>query len=153
MYSSWFCIGKSTQSCHYYTSFESFSNQRKLMVFHWSLSDSKSPQVSRTLLSILADLNNTVVWMISDRPPNSYSTSFLSKLLGTVPSVPITTGITITFMFNIFISRRSRIFCIVRDRRRQTETKGGKYRLLYSYLPTPIYQPLRSGRIWHKVHF
>ena len=31
------------------------------MVFHRSLSDSMSPQVSRTLLSILADLNNAVV--------------------------------------------------------------------------------------------
>ena len=30
------------------------------MVFHWSLSDSKSPQVSRTLLSILTDLNNDI---------------------------------------------------------------------------------------------
>ena len=38
------------------------------MVFHWSLSDSKSPQVSRTLLSILAVLNNAVVWMVSTRP-------------------------------------------------------------------------------------
>ena len=28
------------------------------MVFHLSVSDSKSPQVSRTLLGILADLNN-----------------------------------------------------------------------------------------------
>ena len=26
------------------------------MVFHWSLSENKSPHVSRTLLSILADL-------------------------------------------------------------------------------------------------
>ena len=34
-----------------------------MMVFHWSSSDSKSSQVSRTLLSILTDLNNTVVWM------------------------------------------------------------------------------------------
>ena len=31
------------------------------MDFHWSLSDSKSPQVSRTLLNILAVLNNVVV--------------------------------------------------------------------------------------------
>ena len=37
------------------------------MVFHWSLGDSKSPWVSRTLLSILADLNNAVVWMVSTR--------------------------------------------------------------------------------------
>ena len=38
------------------------------MVSHWSLGDSKTPQVSRTLLSILADLNNAVVWMVSTRP-------------------------------------------------------------------------------------
>ena len=31
------------------------------MVFHWSLSDSKSPHVSRTSLSILAILRNAVV--------------------------------------------------------------------------------------------
>ena len=49
-------------------SFESSSHQRKLMVFRWSLSDSKSPQVSRTLLSILAGLNIVVVWMVSTRP-------------------------------------------------------------------------------------
>ena len=36
-----------------------------IRVFHWSLSDSKSPQVSRTLLCILAVLNNVVVWMVS----------------------------------------------------------------------------------------
>ena len=41
--------------------FENFSHPHQLMVFHWSLSDSKSPQVSRTLLSIPGDLNSTVV--------------------------------------------------------------------------------------------
>ena len=35
------------------------------MVFHWSLSDSKSPQISST---ILADLNNAVVWTVSTCP-------------------------------------------------------------------------------------
>ena len=34
------------------------------MVFHWSLSDTKSPQVSRTRLRILAALSNAVVWII-----------------------------------------------------------------------------------------
>ena len=33
------------------------------MAFHWIMSESKFPQVSRTLLSILADLNNAVIWM------------------------------------------------------------------------------------------
>ena len=37
------------------------------MDFYWSLSDSKSSQVSRTLLNILVDLNNAVVWMFSSR--------------------------------------------------------------------------------------
>ena len=52
----------------------SFSYKRYLMVFQWSLSDSKSAQVSRTLLSILAILNDVVVRMVSvfllfQRPP------------------------------------------------------------------------------------
>ena len=47
--------------------FESFSHQRYLMVLHWSLNDSKSPQVFRTFLSILADLNNAIVWMVTTR--------------------------------------------------------------------------------------
>ena len=38
-----------------------FSHQHKLVLFHLSLSDSKSPQVSRTLLNILADINIVVV--------------------------------------------------------------------------------------------
>ena len=41
------------------------------MVFHRSLSDSKSPQVSRTRLRILAVLNNAVIWIVSTRPPTS----------------------------------------------------------------------------------
>ena len=46
----------------------SFSRQRKLMVFHWKLSDSKSPRVFRTFLSILVDLGNVVAWIVSARP-------------------------------------------------------------------------------------
>ena len=60
---------------YYYLLFESFSYQRLLMFIHWSLSDSKSPQVSRTLLSILTDLNNVVVWTASTRPVISKSFS------------------------------------------------------------------------------
>ena len=43
------------------------------MVFHYSLSDSMSSQLSRTLLSIMAVLNNAVVWMVSTRPSASKS--------------------------------------------------------------------------------
>ena len=74
------------------------------MVSLWSLIDSKSPQVSRTLLSILADLNNTVVWMVSTRPLISKSTSPCTSLLLTVSRASITIGITVTFMFNSFFN-------------------------------------------------
>ena len=34
------------------------------IVFHWSLSDSKSSQVSRTFLNILTNLKNSVVSLL-----------------------------------------------------------------------------------------
>ena len=74
------------------------------MVFHWSLSDSKSPQVSRTLLSVMAVLNNVLVWMVSTRPPTSKSSSPFSNPLVTVPKAPITIGIIVTFMFHSFFN-------------------------------------------------
>ena len=73
------------------------------MVFHWSLSDSKSPQVSRTLLSILPVLSNAVVWMVSTRPPTSKSSSPFNSPLVTVPNAPIKIGIIVTFMIHIFL--------------------------------------------------
>ena len=72
------------------------------MVFHWSLSDSKSPQVFKTLLSILLDLNNVVVRMASTRPPTSKSSSPLTNPLVTVANALITIGIIVTFMFHSF---------------------------------------------------
>ena len=81
---------------------ESSLYQRYLMVFHWSLSDSKSPQVSRTLLSIVVDLINEVVWTVSTRPVSSKSSSLYSNPLVTVPRAPITIGIIVTFMFHFF---------------------------------------------------
>ena len=74
------------------------------MVFHWSLSDSKSSQVSRTLSSILAVLNNVVVWMVSIRPPTSKFSSPFRNPLVTVPKAPITIGIIVTFMFYSFFN-------------------------------------------------
>ena len=78
------------------------------MVFHRSLSDSKSPQVSRTLLSILAVLNNAVVWMVSTRPPTSKSSSPFYNPLLTVPKAPITIGIIVTFMFHSLFNSLAR---------------------------------------------
>ena len=78
------------------------------MSFHWSLRDSKSPQASRTLLSILAVLNNVVVWMVSTRPPSSKSSSPFSNPLVSVPNAPITIGIIVTFIFHSFFNSLAR---------------------------------------------
>ena len=69
------------------------------MVSNWSLSGSKSLQVSRTLLRILADLNKAVVWMVSTRPVISKSSSPCTNPLAIVLRAPIIIGITVIFMF------------------------------------------------------
>ena len=74
------------------------------MVFHWRLSDSKSTQVSRTLLSILAVFTNAVVWMVSTRLPTSKSSRPFNHPLVTVPKAPITIGTIVTFMFHSFFN-------------------------------------------------
>ena len=56
------------------------------MVSDWSLSQNKSSQVSRTLLSILADLNNTEVWMVSAHLLISRSSSPFTNPLMTLPN-------------------------------------------------------------------
>ena len=66
------------------------------MVFNWSLSDCKSLQISRTLFSILAGLNNELVSIVSILPLISFSSIIFSKPLGTILSAPITTGTTAT---------------------------------------------------------
>ena len=74
------------------------------MAFFRSLSDSKSPQVSRNLLSILAVLNNVLVWMVSTRPRNSKVSRPFGNPLVTVPNAPITIGIIVICMFHSFFS-------------------------------------------------
>ena len=78
------------------------------MVFHWRRSDSKSPQVSTTLLSILAVFNNAVVWMVSNRPPTSKSSGPFNNPLVTVSKAPITIGIIFTFIFHSFFNSLAR---------------------------------------------
>ena len=74
------------------------------MVFHWSFIDSKSHQVSRILLRILADHNNAVVWIFSTHPVICKSSSPYTNSLVTVPRALITIGIIVTFMFHIFFN-------------------------------------------------
>ena len=72
------------------------------MVFLLSLRDNKTSQVSRTLLSILAVLNNVVVRMVSTRPPTYKSSNPFNSPLVTVMNAPFTIGIIVTFMFLLF---------------------------------------------------
>ena len=81
--------------------------------FHWSLSDSKSPQVSRTLLSILTVLNNAVVWMVSVRPSTSKFSGPFNSPLVTVPNAPITISIIVTFMFHSFFKFPSKVDVLI----------------------------------------
>ena len=78
------------------------------MVFRRSLCDSKFPQVLRILLSILAVLNNAVVWMVSTCPPTFKSSSTFYNPLVTVPKLPITIGKIVTFIFHSFFNSLER---------------------------------------------
>ena len=71
----------------------------QLAVLYWSLSDSKSLQISRTLFSILAHLNSAVVWIGSILSlPSSHFSRPLEIILTTLTS----TIISITFKFHSF---------------------------------------------------
>ena len=84
------------------------------MVFSWSYGDCKSPQVSRTFLSILAVLNNVAVLMFSTPPPTSKSPSPFNNPLVTLPQAPITTDVIVNFMFHIlFFNSLPRSFHIL----------------------------------------
>ena len=85
-----------------------FLHQCWLVVFHWSLNDRKSFWVSSSLLSVLATINNAVVCRVWILPLIFNSPSLSSKAFGTIPSTPITMGITVTFMFHSFLCSLAR---------------------------------------------
>ena len=97
---------------YYYLLLVSFSHQRELMVFYWSLSDTKSPQVSRTLsiLTILID-----VWMVSNHPLISKSSAPFNNPLVVLPRAPITIDIRVTFMSHSFFqfSNKVKVFILL----------------------------------------
>ena len=115
----------------------SFLHQYLLVIFHWCLNDYKFHQVSRTLLSILVDLDNDVVWIVTIRPPISNSSSSLSKLFATVPKAPFPFGIIITIIFHSFPSSlsRSRSRSIAHT---HTHTHTHIYIYIYIYISTDI---------------
>ena len=78
------------------------------MVFYWTLSDSRSPQVSRTPLRIRAFLRNAVVRIVSTRLPTSKPSRTFNNPLVVVPKAPITIGKIVTFMFHSFFNSLTR---------------------------------------------
>ena len=72
------------------------------MIFHWNLSDNKSPQISRTLLHIQANFSNALVWMVSVFCLISYSPSLFSQPFGSLQNTPTTIGIINTHSSTVF---------------------------------------------------
>ena len=106
---------------------------------------SKSSKVSRTLLSILADLSNAEVWMVSTRPLISKSFSPCTIPLVTVPSASITIRITSlsallsSFQFSskfevlIFIFAFFHLYSVVR-RNSKVHNSASSLFIIYSFI-------------------
>ena len=90
---------------YYYWPFHTSFNR---YFFHLSLSDNKSPHISRTFLRILTDFNSAVVWMVSTIPLVSISLSFFIKLMRTTPSASITIGITVSLIYHSLFHSRAK---------------------------------------------
>ena len=73
------------------------------MVSHWNFSDSKSPQVSRTLLSILPDFN-AVGLMVSTYPLICKFSSPLNESFGIVLRTQLSIGFSVTTTIRSFLS-------------------------------------------------
>ena len=93
---------------YYLTPLEFFTSVLANGFFHWSLSDSKSSQVSRTRLRILAVLSNAVIWIVSTRPPTSKSSRPFNNPLVIVPKAKITIVTIVTFMIHSFFNSLAR---------------------------------------------
>ena len=76
--------------------------------FSLKFDDGKILKVFRTLLSILADLNNSVVWIVSARSSIFDSSKSFTKPLWIIQSVPVTIRITVTFMLHTLFSSLAR---------------------------------------------
>ena len=86
-------------------SFEIFFTPALADGFHWSFRDSKSTQVLGTLLSILADINNVVVWMVSTCPFIFKPSIPFTNALWIVPSAEIKSGVTVIIISHSFFFR------------------------------------------------
>ena len=98
-YSSTGCTCYLHRCISYFDSLAGVNMQHQLIVSHWSLNDSKIPQVFRILLGILADLNNVVVRMVATHPLISKSSRFFINNLMAVPRAQIIICIIVCLLF------------------------------------------------------
>ena len=91
----------------------SFSLKRQLIDFHCSLCDSKSSQIFQNLLSILVELNNAAVLMVSARPLISNDPCPVFNPLKIVLSAQITIGIpSLSYSIDFSVLCRGSSFCL-----------------------------------------
>ena len=81
--------------------------------FHWSLSDSKSPKVSKTYPSIHTHFSRAVIWIVLILSLIRNLFCFFSRFLGSVSSVQYNIDISVNIIFYSFFSplARSMYFC------------------------------------------
>ena len=91
---------KCTNYYYYFTNLKVFFTPALADGFPRESEWQQVPQVSRTLLSILTDLNNALVKIISTRPLISKSSSPYTSSSVTVPSVSITIAINVNFVLH-----------------------------------------------------
>ena len=89
--------------------YEHFSQECSVMVFHWLLND-EFFQVSRTLLSIFADLNN---WMVSTGPLISKTFNSCTNIFVSAPSALITINYHRHFHVPKFFQFFSKVWVII----------------------------------------
>ena len=94
---------------YHYPYFTEFFKSVSADGFSLEFESQQASKISRTLLSILVDLNNHEVWMISTCPRISKPSSPFTNILKIVPNVSTTIGITVYgFLFSskvyVFIS-------------------------------------------------
>ena len=98
MFNLFYCI------YNYFTSFDFLMLALAvfiLFLFYWTLSDKQLSYVFTPLQSILTNLNNAVIRMVTI-VPSIASISNLSWSLETIPSALSTIGITVIHMFHCF---------------------------------------------------
>ena len=121
------------------------------MTSNWSLSDSKSLQVTRTILSILADLDNILTWMVSSNSLISKSSSPCSNSVVTVPSAPVKNGITVTSILHSFFQFSSKvyvllsIFAFFQFQVERQSSQSGKFVFFFRWLSPGLVVWSRSG--------